>query len=117
MPSPAQRFCRFLHFTPIYDNRYDGALWRSTVEVDVTIVTSTDVQVDRIRAKDYGKGYGTRALRQLIRAADKYRVALFLKAAPTGGYYENNLKDLKRFYRRFGFRSVGGDCLERKPKR
>ena len=81
--------------------------------VDVSVGSHKDddvVSLDTLEAFSFGKGAGTRALKELLALTDKYDLGVSLTAEPFNSSMTSS--DLVRFYERFGFEHdhlLGGD--------
>ncbi len=85
-------------------NRYDGHLW-----------------ISGIQSTERNKGFATIIMQKIVEIADKYQIYCGLSAEPyTNIKYKDILtaSQLKKWYRKFGFKSVKGDTskLERAPQ-
>jgi hypothetical protein len=59
------------------------------------------VSLDSLEAFSFGKGAGTRALKELLALTDKHNLGVSLTAEPFNSSMSKS--DLVRFYERFGF--------------
>lgn len=77
------------------------------------------VELEWLRADPVGCRVGHRAMAKLVAIADKHKQPLVLQAYPL---LPNNRiptlkekKKLRNFYKEYGFRSIGGDLMIRRP--
>lgn len=114
------------HFLAELDSRHPGSFyplswqWRGKmgngkvqVELHAHDVKTDEVTIDLIKSFDREKGYGTKVLRELTILADRLKVTLTLFADSLGAM---TTSELKRWYKTFGFRTIGGDFMRRKPR-
>ena len=96
----------------------DVRMWEDRVIFELRESGPMECCIDGITTfEDYRRqGYGTMAMQWLCSIADKHSICLVGIIDPHG-YNVPNTKQLKRFYRSFGFRCGHDLSLTRKPMR
>lgn len=118
---PAESFLNAL------DQEYKGSFWNDSwfwkgilpgsvvVELEADPVKPSLVELVNIRVKRKSRGHGTKALEVLTNLADQHGVTLRLYADSIGSSPLSQ-QELKRWYRKHGFRTLRGKLMQRRPR-
>jgi GNAT superfamily N-acetyltransferase len=66
----------------------------------------------RLKAKVEGQGEGTRLMKRLVQILDERKITVI---NGVNAYGSMSLEDLKRFYKKYGFKDIGDNTMIRYP--
>lgn len=68
---------------------------------------------NRLKARVEGIGEGTKLMKDLVPFLDEHNITVVNGASPYGSM---TMKQLKKFYEKYGFSDIGNDIMLRRPK-